>query len=181
MDRKGGVRRRFEQLAEDARADDHEPELSESKIRGGVRQRSSRSAVSNEPSPEAGPFSRTMRKDWATGTLSSAKVQEYAFAAQQQGAEGLDNLAAVGTYGKWPQNLLRDLKNLFGYPLGSPPIDWVEVPMKHGRKIAHPVIFPHKFFMEMCARRRDVWDQRIVGLDGGLVAFWESMAHSRFV
>jgi hypothetical protein len=152
---------------------------------GGHRQRRKAADADDDPADEPAdadlPLNRNFKRRWGMGELSSATVQSLAFDAQQQGATGLKQLSAAGTYGKHPQNLFRDLLRLFGRPRGAPPIDWVEIPMKNGNSVPHPVIWPHKFFAALARERRDIWSDRIAGSEGALKAFWESMRESEFV
>jgi hypothetical protein len=108
-----------------------------------------REAKAQSASPERPahtPLNDNLKRRWGTGELSSATVQSLAHDAATQGTPGIDNIAASGTYGAHPQNLFRDLLKLFGSPVGAPMIDWIEIPLKSGRKISHPFILPHRFF-----------------------------------
>jgi hypothetical protein len=94
---------------------------------------------------------------------------------------GLERVSSAGTYGKYPANLFRDLLKIVGNPVGAPPIDWVQIPMKSGRREPHPVIWPHKFFQSLCAARRDIFDSRIRGPEHGCHQFWDFMKDTEFV
>ena len=114
--------------------------------RGTLRQRM---AENDEGEPTVSierPLTDNMKRRWAMGELSSVALQDIAHNAQKQGAAHLESIVAAGTHGKHATNLFRDLVRLLGKPVGDPPIDWVELPLKSGRKVPHPVIWPHKFF-----------------------------------
>ena len=74
--------------------------------RGGVRQRLQTDTV--HPAIP-GPLHRSLRRDWGSGRLSSAQVQEYALGANDQGANGLERLARMGASGEHASNLFRDI------------------------------------------------------------------------
>ena len=93
----------------------------------------------------------------------------------------MERMARIGSSGAHPKNLYRALTNLFGHPVGAPPIDWVEIPTKLGRKTPVPFIFPHKLFAQLYADRKDIWLDRIVGGEGACSEFWNGMVDSEFV
>ena len=122
------------------------------RIRGGFKQRrldsaelpaeqSSGSTLSN-----LGPFGKALIKDWGAGRKSAKQIQQDASNAQAQGATGLEGLAKLGTSGKNPQNIFRDMQAVLGYPEGAPRIQWFEIPTKSGRRTPHPFLLPHCFF-----------------------------------
>ena len=160
-----------------------EPSSPDLPRRGGLRRRL-REAKAQSASPERPahtPLNDNLKRRWGTGELSSATVQSLAHDAATQGTPGIDNIAASGTYGAHPQNLFRDLLKLFGSPVGAPMIDWIEIPLKSGRKISHPFILPHRFFQSLAHDRPDLWRQRVVGSTGAARQFWESMRETPFV
>ena len=89
------------------------------------------------------------------------------------GADGMERMARIGSFGEHAQNLYRGLCNLFGHPVGAPAIDWVEIPTVEGRKTPVPFIFPHKFFSKLYAERPDIWFERVVGGERGLFGILE--------
>lgn len=94
----------------------------------------------------------------------------------------MDDLAKVGTHGKHPQNLFRDLKRAFGLPRGAPEsFDWYELPMKSGRKVAHPFLLPHQLFASHFANRIETWRTLIAGPEHACREFWNGMRDSEFV
>ena len=95
------------------------------KARGGVRRRLGSLPDSNGD-PRSLPFYRSLKRDWGSGILSSARVQEYSHGAREQGAVGLDRLADAGASGQQAGNLFRDLKRIFGWPSGCAPINWIK-------------------------------------------------------
>ena len=65
----------------------------------------------SEASGSDGDLVSSLKKDWATGKLSSKKVLEYARGASSQGASGMQGVDRAGG-----QNAFRFLKNVFGLP-----------------------------------------------------------------
>ena len=91
-------------------------------------------------------------------------------------------LAGAGAGGVYTGNLYRDLKRLFGWPIGAPPIDWIMLPTKTGGpNTPWPVIWPHRFFQEVHAKRQDIFTSRIVSAEAACSDFWDSMRHTDFV
>jgi hypothetical protein len=151
--------------------------------RGGVRQRLARDLPA-EPTqnPRAsGSLVDRLKHKWAKGIISSVDVQDFAEGAIIDGATGMEALAEAGSSGVHSGNLYKALVNIFGYPKGCAPIDWIEVATKSGRKTAHPVIWPHKFFEQLFKAKNDIWHQRLVGGSGACLQFWKSMKDSDFV
>ena len=108
---------------------------------GGIQQRTRMRADDTDASDEPpgttesyNPLTQNLKRRWGKGELSSATVQDLAHDAAKQGARNLEKLSKVGTYGENPQNLFRDLLKLFGAPVGAPPIEWVLLPTKGGKK-----------------------------------------------
>ena len=52
----------------------------------------------------------------------------------QQGAPGMERMAAMGGSGKHPQNLYRAMKHLLGWPKGAAPVSFIEIPTVRGAK-----------------------------------------------
>ena len=127
------------------------------------------------------PFNRELKHDWGKGILSSEQLQRYAQTASQQGARGVERLAGVGAGGQQAGNLYRDLVNLFGWPGGCAPLEWVTIPTKAGLLTPHPVLFPHRFFQMLYAHRHDEFQRRLVGPDGGCSEFWNGIRESEVV
>ena len=168
MKRKAGLR---ERVGARARAEEQPPEATASSstdppLRGGIRQRAARNAVP-EPSPDHdGPFTNSLKRQWAGGRLTSPQVQELAITAGQQGAHSVGKLGAVGNSGQSPQHLQRALKQIFGQPLGSPDFTWVPLDMKIDntvKQVAQPVLLPHLYFQAMHRHRHDLWDSSVIG------------------
>jgi hypothetical protein len=150
-----------------------------------LRQRLSGTTANTEPctasiSTQDLPLVNSLRRDWAKGLLSAKKVQEYAWGAQFQGAEGLRDIAKAGTSGANPQNIQRSLINLFGQPLGAPPIDWYRIPMKVGH-VFHPFLLPHKFFQAIYKDRRGDWEHFLQGPIGAAQQYWDNMKDNLYV
>ena len=143
---KGGLRKRL-------RVDDpvEPPPTSTAKARGGLRQRlcgaassSSAPAANSAESKDEGeqdvrnlPLTSVLRRDWARGTLASNKVLEYADAAAQQGAKGLESLAHSGC-----RNAHRRVVAALGYPENAPKLRWIDIPVAGGGVKPHPVLCP---------------------------------------
>ena len=170
--KRGGLRQRLE-----AEADGVPPPP---KARGGVRRRLGSLPDSNGD-PRSLPFYRSLKRDWGSGILSSARVQEYSHGAREQGAAGLDRLADAGASGQQAGNLFRDLKRIFGWPSGCAPIRWIQLPTKRGRVTPHPVLWPHEFFKCMFNERLDLFQQRLCGPEGSCKHFWEGISGSMFM
>ena len=113
-----GIRNRVDRATSSAGtaapADPNEPIF-----KGGSRKRSLAALGSSPSQPEAQPFTHSLKRDWAKGLLSSRQVQEYAWTAQQQGATGVDKIAASGPPGAHPSSIHRSLRALFGNPKGK--------------------------------------------------------------
>ena len=150
--------------------------------RGGIRQRTAEDhADAASPAQRVwNPHEQALKTDWGKGILSSVQVQRYADSAMRAGLEGMESMAKLGNYGANAQHLYKGLCNLFGHPVGAPPIDWVEVPTVAGRKTPVPFIFPH-IFSKLFSDRQDIWIDRVVGGDGACSEFWKGMANSEFV
>jgi hypothetical protein len=131
--------------------------------------------------PEETPLNEDLKLKWAKGRLSSTEVQSLANNARRQGAHSLHDLSKVGSFGENAGNLFRDLKKLFGTPVGSPPMDWIEIHLKGNPKKAHPVFWPHKFFQSLAADRPGIWLNRVRGLSGAAAQFWSSIATNEYV
>ena len=131
--------------------------------RGGLRQRAVEDATEARDVPRPpralNVHEQTLKTDWGKGILSSVQVQRYAESAMYSGADGMERMARIGSFGEHAQNLYRGLCNLFGHPVGAPAIDWVEIPTVEGRKTPVPFIFPH-IFSKLYAERPDIWFER---------------------
>ena len=115
------------------------------------------------------------------GKLSAHQVQEYAERSSAQGATGVDSIASAGTNGQYGSSIHRKLMKLFGRPRGAPEIDWIEIPVKGGRRIAHPFIFPHNFFEAIFKERYDVFCRAIRGTEGAIAEYWHELRDTEFV
>jgi hypothetical protein len=89
-----------------------------------VRQRVGHAIVGETkrgPQVPTGPFVQSLKRDWAKGQLSARQIQEYATTARDQGAEGLDRLASVGTDGKYASNIHKQLLRMCSGTRRVPP------------------------------------------------------------
>lgn len=178
----GSQKRRLERAG--AEADGTDPGAgasSSSAPRGSLRRRLDRasqgaSSAAERPSPLAG----TLMKQWASGQLSSAKVQEIAEAATASNAEGVGGLSSAGPSGRHPQNLQRSLLRMFGRPSGAPDFTWVRVPTSTGHAL-HPVFLPHQFFGELFHHAASQWMQAVRGPEGMAGEFWKAIRDSSIV
>ena len=121
-------------------------------------------------------WAHKLKRDWAAGKISAKQVQEYAAASTASGAHGVGGLAATGAHGRHPSSIHRALMRIFGHPAGAPEIDWVEIPTKKGR-VAHPFLFPHKFFSALHQHRRDLFVRAIRGPEGAARQYWETLGN----
>ena len=121
-------------------------------------------------------WAQKLKRDWAAGKISAKQVQEYAAASTASGAHGVGDLAATGAHGRHPSSIHRALMRIFGHPAGAPEIDWVEIPTKKGR-VAHPFLFPHKFFSALHQHRRDLFVRAIRGPEGAARQYWETLGN----
>ena len=80
------------------------------------------------------PFIADLKRRWAKGKLTSEAVQSLASNARllvgHEGNADLDRLGRIGSSGRNPQHLFRDLCKVFGEPFGSPGMDWIEIPLE---------------------------------------------------
>ena len=157
------------------------------RFRGGVRQRiaeAESAAGSSSTCPRIDtelPLIKDLVRDWGKGLVSSEQVQRYSLRAAQQGAGGLDALGNLGSQCHNPQNIFRGLCNLLGYPSGSCPISFIEVPSIHGRKSAHPVLWPHDFFGTYYAHQKPKFSVSVCPGARSCRQFWRSIQDSDFV
>ena len=186
--KKGSLKKRLAKTSSDEEAPPTAAEPSSGSgsrnRRGALRQRIAEE-LTEPPTEPRTLFANDLKYEWAKGTISSVKVQKFALSALKSGAEGVDSLAAAGNFGQNPQNIFRALVKVFGIPVGAAPIEWVEIPTKHGRRTPHPVLMPHKFFQEVFKHRQNIWAERIAGSAGASSEacrlFWEGMKNSEFV
>ena len=108
-------------------------------------------------------------------------VQEFALGTSQQGATGIERMSAICKFGKQPQNMYRALRSLLGLPAGAPPFTWIELPMKYGRKVPHPVLLPHLLFSSFYKASESKLFEAILGGEDELRNGWQSLAHTDFV
>ena len=163
-----------------------EPSSSSSTSHGrGSRQRlaefENRAAEELEPPVDPGdqPFTEVLKKEWAAGRMSAAKVQKFATAALKQGVRQMEALAALGSHGAHASNCHRGLIALFGRPKGAPQIDWVMLPMKGGLQ-PHPVLYPHKYFAALYKERYDFFLRAFRGPEGVAQEYWENVRETSF-
>ena len=182
---KGGIQRRMrEHEAAEVAADAASTSSGVPLPKGGMKRRveaefgGGSSSSSKKPK---GPLVDKLIKKWAAGKISAKDVQDTAFAAVGQGAEGMDGLSALGKSGQQPQNCYRALKNLLGLPSGAPTFSWAEIPTIHGPRTAHPFLLPHEFFRQYYLQLPDKWNAVLAGPKGAALEFWTAMRGTDFL
>ena len=181
-----GIKRRMQDASEAASEPTGSAAASSTEApprRGGVRQRLSSGHSQPQQSRPQGdqPLIRSLTRDWAKGEISSAKVQEYAWGAVQQGARAMADAAAIGNYGANPQNAFRALTVVFGTPQGAPAVQWIDIPTKHGKRTPHPFLLPHEFFSSFFSERPTQFSDAMAGPAGACAEFWKGIKHTDFV
>eukprot|EP00959_Pyramimonas_sp_CCMP1952_P277674 5804323-Pyramimonas_sp.AAC.1 len=138
--------------------------------RGGVKRKVT--ALAREGvGPAEVPFNKCMRRDWARGYLPATKVVEYAKAAFQQGASGADVIAGGA------RNAHRFLVSAFGYPTKAPELEWIEIPYKSGKVVAHPFLCPLKW-VEKTVDSPDLFEDIMCGPPGDITDFWYNLRNT---
>ena len=133
--------------------------------RGGVRQRLVQSDVSEASGPD-GDLVSSLKKDWATGKLSSKKVPEYARGASSQGASGLQGMDRAGGH-----KAFRFLKNVFGIPAGAPDLTWPEVRRGQTRRLC----------TRSCCPTSSFHPTSTTDAEGACLEFWRAKSKTQFV
>ena len=156
------------------------------KLKGGHKQRSRSAAASSSSAATAQnvdlPFSRNLIKDWAAGRITCEQVQRYALTAEQQGANGVGELASMGAGGKHQSNIFRAMRNFLGIPAGAPGITFFEIPTTQGTRTPHPFLLPHEFFSSFFSGRSALdWEMHVTGPKGACSQFWDSIKDTEFV
>ncbi len=96
----GSLKRRIERALEnveeagDAPASSSSARGSNEPLRQSLRLRVERASPGSADPAPSGALVKSLMKRWAQGLISSPVVQEFASGAAQQGAEGLDRIAA---------------------------------------------------------------------------------------
>ena len=142
-------------------------------------QRLKRDSGAQSSQGEATPLYATLRKRWASASLPSNQVQEYADAAQSSGASGVGSLQKIGAGGKHKQNAMRDIMRVLGRPRGSPEFYKVAIPVSDGEGghtiVEHPFILPHQLFGSVFHERPDDFIRCIQGDNRERAQFWEQI------
>ena len=179
-----GIKKRF--LASLNAADDRAQEEAQSSSsiarRGGIAKRARMAQEKGIIDKEPQPLTASLKRDWANGTLSSPKVQEYAMGAMVQGATGTEAMAKVGAHGKNPGHMMRALMSALGKPLETVEITWVDLPVKGSKHpISHPFILPHNLFGAIQKERPDLWRASILHESHDLLDFWDKVKDTPMV
>lgn len=128
------------------------------------------------------PYNVYSKIQWAKGKLTSTQLQTLAQKALDQGLPNAEQLAKVGTHGKYKGNIHRDLVSLFGVPSDAPSIRWYEIPTKRGPKTPHPFLLPTEFLTKLYAQASSHhWQTILGGTQNTAGFFWSSLAHTDFV
>ena len=174
----GGIKRRLaEAQAERDQGGDEIPSAASSsahkaakKSGGGIRQRvvaSGDAAAAPEPHR---PLFESLKKDWARGAMSSAKVLEHVQGAIYQGAQGMGDIENMDGH-----NAYRTLMRAFGTPVGAPDFSWLEIPTTKGENTAHPFLMPHEFFQSYARDRARDFQATLSGPSGACSQFWNGL------
>ena len=179
--RRGGIRRRVGLVEERGAGegagsshDERPPEMPGR--RGGIRRRLNVDEPPLSTSDPSLPLNANMRRSFASGELSATKIESIFRDAAAQGAQSTPKLSSPA----YPQNLQRSLMAAFGTPAGAPDIEFRMIPTTLG-VIAHPFLFPHRFFASLYASQSAFWTKSVSGPIGAATRFWQRMESSRFV
>ena len=183
--KKGGIKRRLG--LEPEAAPDHAPPPPEAlnpaerrSIRQRVGQPSASSSGPPQHQPDNEPLTDKLKEEWGKGVLSSKRVQEFAQAAQGQGARGLEAIAAAGTSGRTPQHIQQTLMRIFGKPTGCPDFTWAEIPFAKKGRAVHPFLLPHSWLASLHDNNQNKFEKTVTGPEGACSAFWTMMAGTDF-
>jgi hypothetical protein len=136
----GGLRMRMS----GQRAAQSTPTHSENRHSRSIRARvtSDECAIENATAADT-PFTDCMRQNWASGKLSSPQVLEFVNKAMNEfctsappGYQGSANYNKLNKSPD-PKNAHRNVVRALGWPMGAPPINWIEVNGK-----PHPICCP---------------------------------------
>jgi hypothetical protein len=178
---KRGIKQRAYESESEPDLNDDAPEPSSSfRATGGIRRRMEGDKVmAGKTKPIAKvPLMNWAKQEWAKGKLTTGQCQQMVVKAAESGTPGMEGMAAMGNSGKNTQNLFRAMKNLLGYPEHAPPLSWIEVPTKKGRRTPQPVFWPHDYLRSLSAEH---FGKRLLGPANASLQFWESMRGSPYL
>ena len=146
---------------------------------------------------------RVLLTAWAWGTKSAIEVQAEANAALNDQYALLESLklsrdfantslytlAALGTFGKYPNHIKGDLLRALG-DINVPEPLFANVPLKVSKpaqgkdtvcETAFPILLPHELFAYLYHCRRDIFNRNFLGGDdsNNLARFWDAMVARR--
>ena len=93
----------------------------------------------------------------------------------------MERISAAGTHGRHAGSVHASLMRLFGRPKGAPEFDWVELPLKDGRREPHPFIMPHKFFSTLYKEKFSNFVRALRGPEGAAEEYWSNVRQTEFV
>ena len=128
---------------------------------------------------------------WAWGHMSAPVVQQLAHAAFADGLQHpqIENLAKIGSRGKYPGNMQRDMALITGDFAKALQGCSTRIPIrlkKLGKNVTEEVpidfLLPHKLFAAMYQEFPTAFEASLCGGQSGNIAkFWDQMRHHPFV
>ena len=143
-------------------------------------------------------LAKLLLQRWSWGEISAHEVWQTADAALRDqealltslglnlnfASTSLSTLAKIGTEGKYPGSMRRDLTSALGEP-PIPEVSWCRSPMHITKplpgepsiqEVDIAVLLPHEMFAYMYKFERDAFNSRLLGGDpDGLVSFWSEL------
>ena len=169
----GGVRQRLQERDARASSSPLGPSSSAGPPQRGVRRRLERldrdQAGEDEGADADKPFSKFLRRKWASGRWSAVEVLEAAETASLQGAHHLGDLSSGD-----PRNAHRKVMAHLGSPSLAPDIEWIEIPVE-GRMVPHPIICPISLVENLLAKDPARFKKTIEGPDNDVASYWKGL------
>ena len=150
----------------------------------GYRQRAqlAASGAADPSQPVESTLAKHLLNLWAWGEMSAPKVQQIAAAAKADGLSHpqVDMLASLGTGGKHARNCHPELlRKLQASPL-PPTSTHFRLPMflppTGHRFVDQAILLPHEMFALLYSKYPQAFQDRVLGADGAVEAFWSSAA-----
>ena len=91
----------------------------------------SQSGIHGDTVLKAAEFKKFVSRLYLRNTMSGFTTQQLASRARSAGAQGVDDLANVGTKGKYPENMSRDILRNLRRSSSMPPLYYAQIPMKN--------------------------------------------------
>jgi hypothetical protein len=121
-------------------------------------------------------------REWAWGGISAPQIQLICQAARADGTRhpDIDRLANIGAAGTVPHNCHRDMSRMLATPALREQIFNTRVPMKNPTNDItllrdQAMLLPHEVFACIYAHYPAIWKSSIIGEDGRIEEFWNSM------